>query len=417
MQSAAPAALPSGVIPKDSRQLPCLLLSSLLLLLLLHLLSSSSSPVPSPPPPPPRRAPLPIATALSSAGPAPPTLAFLLTGSAGDADRLLRLLLATYHPRNLYLLLLDRAASDADRARLARKARTGPGRPNVHIVGDSGFANPRGASALAETLHGAALLLQLGQEWDWFVPLDAADYPLVTPDDLLHLLSYVPKDLNFIQHSGYIGWKELRQIRPIVVDPGLYHSSRNDIFYATQKRDLPSAYKLFTGSSSVILSRKFIEYCIIGTDNLPRTLLMYYTNMPLPHRKYFQTVVCNSPEFNRTVVNHDLHYSIWDASSKNEPLLLTMADVENMTHSGAAFGTRFPKDDPVLDHIDEEILRRSSGDPVTGGWCIGVGDDSPCSVLGDLDVIRPGPAATKLAKLLAQRLSSRNFFSQQCVWD
>ncbi|GJN30288.1 hypothetical protein PR202_gb18581 [Eleusine coracana subsp. coracana] len=182
MQSAAPAALPSGVIPKDSRQLPCLLLSSLLLLLLLHLLS--------PPLPPSHRLRLrrpaarrsPIATALSSAGPAPPPSHSSSRGSAGDADRLLRLLLATYHPRNLYLLLLDRAASDADRARLARKARTGPGRPNVHIVGDSGFANPRGASALAETLHGAALLLQLGQEWDWFVPLDAADYPLVTPD-------------------------------------------------------------------------------------------------------------------------------------------------------------------------------------------------------------------------------------------
>ena len=38
-----------------------------------------------------------------------------------------------------------------------------------------------------------------------------------------------------------------RQIRPIIVDPGLYLSSRNDIFYATQKRDLPNAYKLFTG--------------------------------------------------------------------------------------------------------------------------------------------------------------------------
>jgi hypothetical protein len=38
-----------------------------------------------------------------------------------------------------------------------------------------------------------------------------------------------------------------RQIRPIIVDPGLYLSSRTDVFYATQKRELPSAYKLFTG--------------------------------------------------------------------------------------------------------------------------------------------------------------------------
>ncbi|KAJ1298821.1 hypothetical protein BS78_01G483000 [Paspalum vaginatum] len=419
MQSAAPSAAPPSVVPKDSRPLPCLLLTSLLLLLLLHLLSSSSSSSPAPSPPPkPRLAPIPTAAAdVSSAGPPPPSLAFLLTGSAGDADRLLRLLLATYHPRNLYLLLLDRAASDADRARLARTARTAPGRDNVHVVGDPGFANPRGASALAATLHGAAVLLRIGQAWDWFVQLDAADYPLVTPDDLLHVLSYIPKDLNFIQHTSYIGWKEARQIRPIIVDPGLYLSSRNDIFYATQKRDLPSAYKLFTGTSSVILSRTFIEYCAIGMDNLPRTLLMYYTNMPMPHRKYFQTVLCNSPEFNKTVVNHDLHYSTWDTPPKNQPRLLTMADVENMTESGAAFGTGFPKDDPVLDHIDAEILHRLPGEPVTGGWCLGVGHDSPCDVSGDPDVLRPGPEAKKLAKFLAERLSYRNFYSQQCIWD
>ena len=43
-------------------------------------------------------------------------------------------------------------------------------------------AKARGASALAATLHGAALLLRVGRGWDWFVHLDAADYPLVTPD-------------------------------------------------------------------------------------------------------------------------------------------------------------------------------------------------------------------------------------------
>ena len=44
-----------------------------------------------------------------------------------------------------------------------------------------------------------------------------------------------------------------RQIRPIIVDPGLCLSSRNDIFYATQKRDLPNAYKLFTGEGVLSL--------------------------------------------------------------------------------------------------------------------------------------------------------------------
>ncbi|CAD6271777.1 unnamed protein product [Miscanthus lutarioriparius] len=115
-------------------------------------------------------------------------------GSAGDADRLQRLLLATYHPRNVYLLLLDRTASTDDRARLARSARAAPGRANVHVVGDPGFANPRGASALAATLHGAALLLRVDQGWDWFVHLDADEYPLVAPDASGKVLVYEGKD-------------------------------------------------------------------------------------------------------------------------------------------------------------------------------------------------------------------------------
>jgi hypothetical protein len=54
-----------------------------------------------------------------------------------------------------------------------------------------------------------------------------------------------------------------------------------------------------------------------------------------------QTAVCNSPEFNRAVVNHDLHYSIWDASSKNEPRLLSMADAENKTKRVQLLGLDF----------------------------------------------------------------------------
>lgn len=50
------------------------------------------------------------------------------------------------------------------------------------MVGEPGLSNPRGASALAVTLHGAAVLLRLGMNWDWFVTLDASDYPLITQD-------------------------------------------------------------------------------------------------------------------------------------------------------------------------------------------------------------------------------------------
>lgn len=35
--------------------------------------------------------------------------------------------------------------------------------------------------------------------------------------------------------------------RPLIIDPGLYQSKKSDIFWMTQKRELPTAFKLFTG--------------------------------------------------------------------------------------------------------------------------------------------------------------------------
>ncbi|XP_072989088.1 beta-glucuronosyltransferase GlcAT14A isoform X2 [Typha latifolia] len=423
MQSSSPPpSFLSPFFPKESRQLYCLLLTALFsLLIFLSFLSpnSSSSSSSSSFSTAIRYSAGPL-TALSTSSPLPPSFAYFISGSDGDGNRILRLLQAVYHPKNLYLLHLDRAAPQEQRDRLARAVRSVAAFRsirNVHVVGNADFANPRGCSALAATLHGAAVLLRIAAEWDWFVNLDASDYPLMTQDDLLHVFSFLPRDLNFIQHTNYIGWRESRRIRPIIVDPGLYLSSRTDIFYATQKRELPNAYRLFTGSSSVILSRKFIEYCILGTDNLPRTLLMYYSNMPSPQTNYFQTVLCNSPEFNRKIVNDNLHYVTWDTSPDKEPRLLNVSDLGNMTQSGAVFGTRFTKDDPVLDRIDQEVLSRGPSKIVPGGWCLGGGHTDPCSIWGNPDILRPGPGARKLTNVIVQLLSDKSFHSHQCIWD
>ena len=38
--------------------------------------------------------------------------------------------------------------------------------------------------------------------------LSPSQYLLVTQDDLLHILSYLSKDLNFVNRTRYIGWRE-----------------------------------------------------------------------------------------------------------------------------------------------------------------------------------------------------------------
>lgn len=269
---------------------------------------------------------------------------------------------------------------------------------------------------VANTLHAAAVLLREGGDWDWFINLSASDYPLVTQDDLLDAFSYLPRDLNFIDHTSDIGWKEFQRAKPIIIDPGLYMSKKADVFWVTQKRSVPSAFKLFTGSAWMALSRSFIDYCIWGWDNLPRTVLMYYANFLSSPEGYFHTVICNAQEFRNTTVNSDLHFISWDNPPKQHPHYLNLADMQRMVDSNAPFARKFPREDPVLDKIDSELLSRNPGMVTPGGWCIGSrknGSD-PCSVVGNTTVLRPGLGAKRLGTLITSLLSKEKFRPGQC---
>ncbi|KAK8370334.1 hypothetical protein V6Z12_A01G172100 [Gossypium hirsutum] len=304
----------------------------------------------------------------------PPAFAYYLFGGKGDKDRIFRLLLAVYHPRNRYLLQLGADASDEERYRLVLALKSVPAIrsfENVDVIGKPDRFSSMGSTHIAATLHAAAMLMKLDRGWDWFIALSALDYPLVTQDDLSHVFSSVRRDLNFIDHTSDLGWKEDQRVLPIVVDPGIYLARRTKIFHATQKRLMPDAFKVFTGSPWVVLSRSFLEFCLFGWDNLPRTLLMYFNNVMLSEESYFHSVICNSPEFKNTTINGDLRYMIWDSPPKTEPHFLNDSDYDQMAQSGAAFARQFQKDDPVLDMIDEKILKCGRNRAVPGAWCTG----------------------------------------------
>lgn len=41
-----------------------------------------------------------------------------------------------------------------------------------------------------------------------------------------------------------------QRAKPIVIDPGLYLTKKSDLFWITQRRSVPTAFKLFTGDTS-----------------------------------------------------------------------------------------------------------------------------------------------------------------------
>ncbi|XP_077253750.1 beta-glucuronosyltransferase GlcAT14A-like [Tasmannia lanceolata] len=343
----------------------------------------------------------------------PPSFAYYIYGNHGHKDQILRLLLAVYHPRNLYLLHLSSDASDKERHELASSVQAVPAIhafENVDVVGNADALTYMGSSILAATLRAAAIMMRIDGGWDWFITLSALDYPLVTQDDLFHVFSTLPRDLNFIDHTSDLGWKEYQRVQPVVVDPGLYLARKSQIFHATENRPTPEAFKFFTGSPWVILSRSFMKFCILGWDNLPRTLLLYFANVLLSEEGYFHSVICNSPDFKNLTVNNDLRYIMWDNPPQMEPQFLNVTHYDKMVQSGAAFARQFHKDDPVLNMVDEKILKRGPNRAVPGAWCSGRRNwwMGPCSRWDDVNILKPGPQAQKFEESMTKLLEQWN---------
>ncbi|CAH8318121.1 unnamed protein product [Eruca vesicaria subsp. sativa] len=343
-----------------------------------------------------------------------PRFGYLVSGSKGDLESLWRVLRALYHPRNQYVLHLDLESPAEERLELAKRVKEDPvfsDVGNVYMIEKANLVTYTGPTMVANTLHACAILLRQSKDWDWFINLSASDYPLVTQDDLIHTFSGLDRNLNFIDHSSRLGWKAVHRAKPVIIDPALYSTEKSDIFWVSPNRTLPTAFKLFTGSAWMVLSRSFVEYCIWGWDNLPRTLLMYYTNFVSSPEGYFHTVICNAPEYSTTVVNSDLHYISWDKRPKQHPLTLNISDTERMIASGAAFARKFECNDLVLDKIDTELLGRGNGSFTPGGWCEG---EPNCSKVGDPSKINPGPGARRISGLVSRLVSPSKLTQRQC---
>lgn len=353
----------------------------------------------------------------------PPIFAYWISGTEDDGKKILRLLKAVYHPRNRYLLHLDAGSTEYERNQLAKLVHSEKifrAFANVDVMGKAYAVDQSGSSAVAAMLHGAAVMLKIWDDWDWLITLSASDYPVVTQDDLLYAFTSLPRDLNFIDHTSDLGWKESERFGKIIVDPNLYMENNMKYFMASETRSTPDAFRIFTGSPWVILSRSFMKHCIYSSDNLARKLLMYFTNVAYAAESYFQTAICNSPDFQNTTVNNDLRYFVWENPPTLEPILLNQSNYKAMVRSGAAFARRFMEDDPVLQKVDDLILRRKPNGVGYGKWCLGpdpnrkgLGSDV-CSIWGDINAIELRSTGKKLRKRIAKVVSDKRLHENQC---
>lgn len=169
----------------------------------------------------------------------------------------------------------------------------------------------------------------------------------------------------------------------------------------------------------MMLSRPFIEFCLWGWDNLPRTVLMYYANFLSSPEGYFHTVICNAEEFRNTTVNHDLHFISWDNPPKQHPHFLTVDDYQRMVDSNAPFARKFGRNGAILDKIDSELLGRKADGYVPGSWFDGHGQDTNGSsayyALPNITALRPGYGAQRLKNLIKSLIFDKDFHAKHCL--
>ncbi|KAI4385001.1 hypothetical protein MLD38_003078 [Melastoma candidum] len=141
---------------------------------------------------------------------------------------------------------------------------------------------------IASTFQAVAIMLKERSTWDWFIDLSTPDYPQATAD-LLSVLSNVSGNFNFVKHRQLTYWK-LSSCESSCIDGIAFHEQSS---------------------------------CT--------------TQISSPLRKATTTLRCNSPYYQKTTINHDLHYIAWDNPPKQHPRYLSMTDFHNMVKSSAPF--------------------------------------------------------------------------------
>ncbi|CAI5525479.1 unnamed protein product [Closterium sp. Naga37s-1] len=116
-----------------------------------------------------------------------PPLAYGILSAKNDSARAARLLLAIYHPLNHYAARVDIDDPEETLA-LKTKIAAHPAlsrRANIVVIPDPEVVTYQGSTLLSATLRLAHVHIASGVQWDWFINLSAADYPLMSQDDAL----------------------------------------------------------------------------------------------------------------------------------------------------------------------------------------------------------------------------------------
>ncbi|XP_050688758.1 uncharacterized protein LOC126981531 isoform X2 [Eriocheir sinensis] len=230
----------------------------------------------------------------------PARLAFLIL-THKDPPAVMQLLSLVYRPYHLYVLHVDRRATDMRRAFTDLLLHRMPGATNIRILPPSrSFVASWGSYNIVRAeLESFEELLRMGR-WDFAVKLSGADLPLRDVDDLAATLAPY-RGMSFVPLFG-------QRNEDMAADQGLawdvWHGCEGYVYNVTRAGGQPGPedIKIYTGSQWSIMSRDLVDYAVSpARRSRPSNRWQYHLQTSIiPDESYFPTLAMNSPYANAT---------------------------------------------------------------------------------------------------------------------
>ncbi|XP_038841435.1 xylosyltransferase 1-like [Salvelinus namaycush] len=232
----------------------------------------------------------------------PVRVVFVLVVHGRASRQFQRLFKAIYHTSHYYYIHVDQRSNYLHRQVGALASQYS----NVRVTSWRMSTIWGGASLLTMYLRSMDDLLKMADwNWDFFINLSGADYPIRTNEQLVGFLTKY-RDMNFIKSHGR---DNTRFIRKQGLDRLFFECDTH--MWRLGDRKIPEGIAVDGGSDWFLLNRMFVDYVINSEDELVVSMKRFYAYTLLPAESFFHTVLENSAHC-ESMVDNNLRITNWN---------------------------------------------------------------------------------------------------------
>ncbi|ATC31035.1 glycosyl transferase [Caulobacter vibrioides] len=274
-----------------------------------------------------------------------------------------RLFRAIHDPDNYYLVHVDKNSGPALQAEIRDFLAA---YPNAAVL-ESKKALWGGYSLVDAELRGMETLLEMGQNWDFFINLSGQDFPLMTQKRIRAFLA---------ENHGreFIRVLDQARMRPDTMGRVLQHvvELKDRIVDTLATRLFLDGATPYIGTQWKIVSRAFCDF--VCHDPSVDRYKAFYRNTFIADEGFFQTVMMNT-DVHGEIINDDKRLIDWipDGDIKLRPRTFVAADAAQLTASADLFARKFDlqEDGEIFDLLEAHLRTQDAANAAAAPEVIG----------------------------------------------